>query len=524
VTFAPVLPAGTQPFTYQWYQGGTALVDDGVNVIGSASNSLTLANLTDAQAGDYNLAVTNAAGGIEQLVDELSVNYQKPFINPGGQPQAITTFVGLDASLAVTVAGGTQPYTYQWYQAKTSLTDTGDFSGSATPALTISPAAAKDAGSYSVVISNGGGSVTSLVAVVTVLVPPPHSAVAYSNQVYTQTFDSLPDPGTLSVNSINNPEDAGTIAGLAYSLANPFDFAYPVIVNGNVGGLGQSNALSGWYGAADTLPYITTPDGLSRFGAQDGDQSTGGVIDFGNNDDGGILGANRALGLQTTSTTGSTDFALKLLNTSGTALNYVNVSFTGELWRQNSGHRTMSFSYTIDPTANSFVLSPETVSNAIPVPALTFSFPTNLVVQNVDGTAPANQTNLVVTNLALAAPWPAGGALWLAWSMDYYGAGGGNGYAIDNLGFSASVAPLAPVTQPTLGGVSYHAASGLSFSFTNSPGIAGHFTIWGTTNLALPFSKWQNLGHPAEISTGNYQVTDAHATNHAQEFYQITSP
>src|SRR4029077_19908074 len=130
---------------------------------------------------------------------------------------------------------------------------------------------------------------------------------------------------------------------------------------------------------ADTLPAISTPDGISRFGAQNGDQSTGGVIDFGPNDiNGGPLGKNRALGLQTTSTTGSTAFALKLINDSGETLNDINLTFIGELWRQNSGHRTLSFGYTLDNTATNFTLSSQSISNSTLVPSLTFSFPTNI--------------------------------------------------------------------------------------------------------------------------------------------------
>ena len=56
---------------------------------------------------------------------------------------------------------------------------------------------------------------------------------------------------------------------------------------------------------------------LTRFGAQDGDQTTGGIIDFGLNEHSPDLGTNRALGLMSTSTTGSTTMALKLVNTSG---------------------------------------------------------------------------------------------------------------------------------------------------------------------------------------------------------------
>ena len=55
----------------------------------------------------------------------------------------------------------------------------------------------------------------------------------------------------------------------------------------------------------------------------------------------------------------------------------------------------------------------------------------------MDGTQPANQQNLGATNVPVGA-WQPGGALWLIWAIDFYGSGGGNGYAIDNLNFYAS--------------------------------------------------------------------------------------
>ena len=204
-----------------------------------------------------------------------------------------------------------------------------------------------------------------------------------------QTFDSLPDPGSASVNSFNNPQYVGNIGANVYSLANPFDFAYPVINTSFVGGLGLSNTMSGWYGAADTLyPGV---GGFTRFGAQDGDQSTGGDIDFGPLDGNGILGTNRALGLLSTSTTGSTTFALKLINSSPNTLNYISLGFVGELWRQGTGARDMSFGYTLDNTASSFSLSAQSISNSTQVPALAFSFPAGDFTTNVDGTAAENQ-------------------------------------------------------------------------------------------------------------------------------------
>ena len=562
VTFAPVTARGTQPFSYQWYnKSGVAITDDGVKYTGSTTPSLTVSNLvTPGDAGNYYMVVVNPSTSFaSNIVDILTVNYRKATIS-AGQPQSVTTFVGTPTSLTADESGATQPVTYQWYKGATMLTDageyvgsTGSYNGSGTSTLTINATTTSDtATNYYIVYSNPAGSVTSSLATVTVMLPPAHSSVAYSNQVYTQNFDVLPDPGTagiaangtalasgLSVNSLNNPLDPGLINGVAYSLANPFDFAYPVINNSYIGGLGLSTGstnMNGWYGAADTnRADAGSPDGITRFGAQAGDQSTGGVIDFGPLDsNGGIVGTNRALGLLSTSTTGSSAFGLKLVNNSTNTLNYINLSFLGELWRNNKAARTMSFSYAIDPTANGFVLlseptatntTPQLIPNTFSVPSLAFSFPTNDgSILAVDGTQPANQVNMVTNNMALSTPWPPGAALWLIWSINYYGQGTGQGYAIDNLSVSASVAPI---TAPTLGGVTYSggaSGAGLKLTFADSPGASGQFTVWGTTNLTLPFSKWQNLGHPAEVTSGNYQFTDVQATNKPARFYKVTSP
>ncbi len=447
-TFAPVTASGTEPFTYQWYQGSTLLTDDGVKYSGSTTASLTISNLTTADSGSYYAVVANAAGYASNVVDILTVNYHLATISPG-QPLSVTTFAGLSTSLTATSTGGTDPVTNQWYRGNVALTDGSEFSGTSTPTLTISPAAVGDSGTnYYIVVSNPGGAVTSQVATVSVIAPPPHSSVGYSNELYTQNFDSLPDPGGVSVNSINNPLDNGSINGVAYSLANPFDFTYPVILNSYVGGLGISK-LAGWYGAADT--NFAGVDGITRFGAQDGDQSTGGVIDFGPNDvNGGVVGTNRALGLLSTGTTGSTTFALKLVNTSGKTNYYLDIGFVGELWRNNTGTRTMSFGYTYDTGATNFVLTSSAISNSTLVPSLAFNFPTSLVVTPTDGTQPSNQVSLVTNNMPLASPWAPGDALWLIWSVEYYGSGGGQGYAIDNLivdgTTNTTTAPLATTT------------------------------------------------------------------------------
>ena len=563
IAFAPVTATGTQPFTtYQWYFGVSALVDgvngDGSAYIGSTTPSLTITNLQLTEAGSYYLVISNQVGYASNKVDVLTVKYHLASINPG-TPASVTTFVGTPTTLVADESGATAPVGYQWYKGTTKLTTgseyvnaSGIYSGAGSEVLTINATTTADtAANYFIVYTNGAGNVTSVLASVTVTVPPVHSSVSYTNQVYTQNFDGLPDPGYTglaangtasgtgtSVNSLNNPLDPGFINGVAYSLANPFDFAYPVIGNSYIGGLGLSTGvtnLNGWYGAADTNTADPgLPDGITRFGASDGDQSTGGVIDFGPLDqNGGIVGTNRALGLISTSSTGSSSFGLKLVNTSANTLNYINLSFLAELWRNNTATRVMSFAYAVDPTASSFVLmsqptasdtNPVVIPNTVDVPGMAFSFPTNPAGVLYYTTQPISQVTMATNNMALSTPWTPGAALWLVWSINYYGQGTGQGYAIDNLQVSASVAPI---TAPTLGGVSYSGGAtgtGLTLGFSNSPGASGQFTVWGSTNVALPFSQWSNLGHPTEVTAGNYKFSDIQATNQPARFYEVTSP
>jgi hypothetical protein len=352
--------------------------------------------------------------------------------------------------------------------------------------------------------------------------------LAYSNQVYNQNFDSLPNPLGLPVNTHGGGAtivgQVGSAAGTTYWPANSYDFAYPLYTNvtaGASGGLGLSSTMSGWYGECD-ITQTPVPGGL--IGAHDGSQTTGGIISFGNLDS---SNTNRALGLIATSSSGSTHFGLKLINNSTNALNYISLSYVGEYWKLGSHLKALDFGYAVDPAGNNATLSPDVITVATNnlVPALSIStndFPAAVAGHN-NGLLVVNQTNLAVVNLPLNAAWQPGKTLWLVWSISDY-SGSGQGYGIDNLSFAASVAPI---TAPTLGGVAYSggaAGTGLKLGFADSPGASGQFTVWGTTNLTLPFSQWSNLGHPAEVSSGSYQFTDVQATNKPARFYKVTSP
>src|ERR1019366_1142074 len=98
------------------------------------------------------------------------------------------------------------------------------------------------------------------------------------------------------------------------------------------GGLGLSNTMPGWYGSASVA---------MKLGASAGDQTTGGTIRFGP-----TTGAatNRSLGLLATSTSGSTAFAVRILNQTPDTLTNMTLGFTGELWRQQTTAKSLAFS------------------------------------------------------------------------------------------------------------------------------------------------------------------------------------
>ena len=318
---------------------------------------------------------------------------------------------------------------------------------------------------------------------------PAASFIGYFSpgSVYTQNFDALPNPGTTSVNA-NNPV---TINGIIYSLANPYDFAYPAVASGNTGGLGIST-LAGWYGSS-----VAT----AQFGATAGDQTTGGDLSFGL-----ANSANRALGLLATSSTKGTAFGARFINGTGITLTRMNLQFTGEVWRQSNLPKTLQFSYYVDLTGTNIFRTNQSVA----IPALNVNLPTVGADVNgvaVDGTLPLNQTNLSVLNQAIT-NWPPGAALWLVWQMTD-STGKAQGLGIDNLSFSASVPLPVPLSVQVSG----------TNLFLNWPGVAGQtYQLEYKNNLTDP--TWTPVGNPVTGTGGTLTLTNTSGTS-SQIFFHL---
>jgi hypothetical protein len=78
------------------------------------------------------------------------------------------------------------------------------------------------------------------------------------------------------------------------------------------------------------------------------------------------------------------------------------------------------------------------------------------------------------------------------------------------------------VTPFTLTNLTILPSGAFQFSFTNTPGAL--FNVFGTTNLAEPFTNWLWLDSATEVSLGQYQFTDTQAPGNTARFYQVVWP
>jgi hypothetical protein len=244
-----VVATGTAPLTYQWYNGGIAIV-------GATSRSYTTAATVSGNSGSaYTVTVTNVAGSVTSAAAVLTVN-SLPAITT--QPVSQTVTSGQTASFVV-VATGTAPLSYQWFRNGAAIA--GATSSSYTTAATVSG----DSGAlFTVTITNTAGSVTSATATLTVNTAPTILAQPVSQAVtspQTATFSvAASGSGTLTYQWYKN--------GSLISGATSSSYTTPATTGANNGSLYTvtvTNATGSVTSAAATLSVDTTPlaNGLS---------------------------------------------------------------------------------------------------------------------------------------------------------------------------------------------------------------------------------------------------------------------
>jgi hypothetical protein len=73
-----------------------------------------------------------------------------------------------------------------------------------------------------------------------------------------------------------------------------------------------------------------------------------------------------------------------------------------------------------------------------------------------------------------------------------------------------------------LAGIKTSSYGPFQLAFTNTAGTS--FSVWGSTNLLLPFSNWTFLGFVREVAPGQFLYSDSGVTNNLQSFYRVSSP
>ncbi|HEU5069997.1 MAG TPA: immunoglobulin domain-containing protein [Verrucomicrobiae bacterium] len=169
------------------------------------------------------LGAASANGRMVVLAVSGTTNNVKPLIVV--QPAGFKMWDGSNAVVSVGIGGGTPPITYQWQFGTNGvfndLANGGVYSGVTTTNLALTGASFPNAGDYRVIATSPGGSVTSLVATVTVLTTLPD--VTKPSDVIT-IYQGTPSGGEPPANALDNT----TTKYLNFGLSNGTPYTGPV--------------------------------------------------------------------------------------------------------------------------------------------------------------------------------------------------------------------------------------------------------------------------------------------------------
>jgi uncharacterized delta-60 repeat protein len=228
---------GTEPFAYHWIKDGTNLPSATYSYYYSSSASA-------ADAGAYQLVVTNDYGATTSRVVRVTISTALPTITSAPQPDVSTPNPGDWISLSVS-ADGPQQLSYIWQQNGADVQydeDAGneDWYG-------IQRADPTNSGLYRVVVTNNNGAVTSIVCVVAVA-PVDPVAIAIDAPQLAVSYSPSWNPWWPDVSPADTHD--GLCAARAPSLSMWDSAAFSVTVPG------PTNVSFWWRISADTTAYL----------------------------------------------------------------------------------------------------------------------------------------------------------------------------------------------------------------------------------------------------------------------------
>lgn len=242
--------SGAPTPTYQWFK-------DNVAISGATSATYTVASATTASAGSYKVVATNSQGAATSNTVTVTVVTAAPVIT--AQPAPVTINVADPIALSVTATGIPVP-TYQWYKDSVAIT------GATASSYTVSSATTADAGSYTVVVSNGIGSpATSDAALVTVNVvaptvsaPPVSATVVYGNSATLIASYTGSQPRTYQWYKDGNAISGATSSSYTIASATLAEAgAYHVVVTNSAGSATSTAAAITVVFASESTAFAT---------------------------------------------------------------------------------------------------------------------------------------------------------------------------------------------------------------------------------------------------------------------------
>ena len=228
-----VTAVGVPPLAYQW-------TIDNSHIGSQTTASLVLSNITAAANGSYAVIVSNAYGMATSSVVAVSVVSEPPVVVQ--QPAPITRWVGGSPNLFTVVAGGSQPYSYQWQIG------TDPIPGATSATLTLpGPLQASDGGTYDVVITNPHGSFTSAPVALTVSTPPNDYAaqvMAFGPYTYWPLNETNGSIAYDYSSGLDGTHIGSIILGAAGNPAPGFGSVHPVYNFNNTGAVNCGNGVN----------------------------------------------------------------------------------------------------------------------------------------------------------------------------------------------------------------------------------------------------------------------------------------
>jgi hypothetical protein len=207
--------------------------------------TLTINGVNANNAGNYQVVVTGMAGSVTSSVAVLTA-LLPPAITT--QPASQTLAVGGTAVFSVATSGSS-PISYQWFVDSTNV-----IAGADEASLVLTNVQLEDSGGYFVVVSNAYGEATSVVATLTVELPPAISVQPQSLALLVgQDADFLVSATGAAPLSYQWQCNGTNLVAATDDVLTLFDVgtveagAYSVIISNAVGCVTSSNALLSVY-------------------------------------------------------------------------------------------------------------------------------------------------------------------------------------------------------------------------------------------------------------------------------------